>query len=82
MRPFHHAIALSLLTLSLPATLARAADKPNIVYILADDAGLGDFGCYGGKFIKTPNIDRLAAEGMLFTNAYSGSAVALRRAAC
>src|SRR5688500_2369761 len=56
---------------------ARAANnsKPNIVFILADDSGLGEFGCYGGKAIPTPNIDRLAQEGMLFTRAYSGSAV-------
>jgi arylsulfatase A-like enzyme len=56
---------------------ARSATpaKPNIVFILADDSGLGEFGCYGGKAIPTPNIDRLAQEGMLFTRAYSGSAV-------
>jgi arylsulfatase A-like enzyme len=52
-----------------------AADAPNIVFILADDLGLGDVGCYGGQMIPTPNIDRLAAEGMRFTNAYSASAV-------
>ena len=42
---------------------------------MADDLGLGDVGCYGGKAIPTPNIDRLAAEGLRFTNAYSASAV-------
>ncbi len=52
-----------------------AADKPNIVYILVDDAGIGDFSTYGCKYGLTPNIDRLAAEGMKFTRAYSGSAV-------
>ncbi len=58
-------------------SLARAADsaKPNLLFILADDSGLGEFGCYGGKAIPTPNIDRLAREGMQFTNAYSGNAV-------
>ena len=50
-------------------------NRPNIVYILADDLGIGDLGCYGQKDIKTPNIDRLAADGMLFTNHYSGSTV-------
>ena len=55
--------------------LKAAASKPNIVFILADDSGLGEFGCYGGKAIPTPNIDQLAEEGMLFTRAYSGSAV-------
>ena len=49
-------------------------EKPNIIYILADDAGIGDFGCYGQTKIKTPNIDRMAAEGMKFTNHYSGAA--------
>ncbi|PWJ57606.1 arylsulfatase A-like enzyme [Dyadobacter jejuensis] len=49
--------------------------KPNIVYILADDLGYGDLGCYGQQTIKTPNIDQLAADGMLFTNHYSGSSV-------
>ncbi len=49
--------------------------EPNIVFILADDSGLGEFGCYGGTAIPTPNVDRLAREGMLFSNAYSGNAV-------
>lgn len=53
----------------------HAAGKPNIIFFLADDAGVGDFACYGGKHIATPNIDKLAAQGMTFTNAYSGSAV-------
>lgn len=49
--------------------------RPNIVYILADDLGIGDLGCYGQKNIKTPNIDQLAKDGMLFTNHYTGSTV-------
>ncbi|HAQ19022.1 MAG TPA: arylsulfatase [Prolixibacteraceae bacterium] len=49
--------------------------KPNIVYILADDLGYGDLSCYGQKKFKTPNIDRLASQGMLFTQHYSGSTV-------
>ena len=49
--------------------------KPNIIFILADDAGIGDFSAYGCKYGVTPNIDRLATEGMKFTRAYSGSAV-------
>jgi len=68
--------------LALPAA-ARASDvlpaasgsKPNIIFILADDAGIGDFSCYGCKYGTTPNIDRLAKEGMQFTRAYSGNAV-------
>lgn len=49
--------------------------KPNIVFILADDLGYGDVGCYGQKRVATPNIDRLAAQGMRFTQAYTGSTV-------
>ncbi len=67
--------------LFLPLLLATffaslpAADKPNIIFILADDAGIGDFSPYGCKYGSTPNINRLATEGMKFTRAYSGSAV-------
>ena len=52
-----------------------AVEKPNIVYILADDAGYGDFGCYGGTQLQTPNIDRMADEGMRFTRHYAGCTV-------
>jgi arylsulfatase A-like enzyme len=52
-----------------------AGDKPNIVFIIVDDLGYGDLGCYGQKLIATPNIDRLAAEGMKFTQCYSGSTI-------
>jgi arylsulfatase A-like enzyme len=52
-----------------------AGEKPNVVFILCDDLGYGDLGCYGQKKLKTPNIDSLAAEGMLFTDHYSGSTV-------
>jgi arylsulfatase A len=68
------AICLLLLATSSWSPLA-AATKPNIVFILADDLGFGDLGCYGQTKIKTPNIDRLAADGMRFTNFYSGCSV-------
>jgi arylsulfatase A-like enzyme len=48
---------------------------PNVIYILADDLGYGDLGCYGQKKIETPNIDQLAKEGMKFTQHYAGAAV-------
>lgn len=55
---------------------AGAADRPpNIVFILADDLGYGELGCYGSKLIQTPNLDRMAAEGMKFTRFYAGSPV-------
>ena len=59
------------------ATLAAQtpAQKPNIIFILADDLGMGDVGCYGQKIIQTPNIDRIAAEGIRFTQAYAGDTV-------
>lgn len=50
-------------------------EKPNIVFILVDDLGYGDIGCFGQKKIQTPNIDRLANEGIKFTQAYAGNAV-------
>ena len=48
--------------------------KPNIIYIFADDLGIGDLSCYGATQISTPNIDRLAGQGVQFTNAYATSA--------
>ena len=54
---------------------ASATGRPNIIFILADDLGYGDLGCYGQERIRTPCIDRMAAEGMRFTQHYSGSTV-------
>ncbi len=48
--------------------------KPNVIFILADDVGYGDFGCYGATKVKTPNIDKLAREGLRFTDAHSPAA--------
>jgi arylsulfatase A-like enzyme len=57
--------------------VSHAADtkRPNVLFILIDDLGSQDLGCYGNKFIDTPNIDRLAAEGMRWTQAYSACPV-------
>ena len=61
---------------SLKAALApQPGSKPNIVFILADDLGYGDLGCYGATKVKTPNIDRLAQEGMRFSAAHSPASV-------
>lgn len=57
------------------AEKAAEAAKPNIIFILCDDLGYGDLACYGQKYIETPNLDRMAAEGMRFTQAYAGSPV-------
>ena len=59
----------------LAAATSVFADKPNIIYIMVDDLGYGDLGCYGQKVIKTPHIDRMAAEGMRFTDHYAGHTV-------
>ncbi|HZN11776.1 MAG TPA: sulfatase-like hydrolase/transferase, partial [Blastocatellia bacterium] len=53
----------------------KAAVKPNIILILADDLGYGDLGSYGQTKIRTPHLDRLAAEGMRFTQCYAGTTV-------
>src|SRR5260221_185998 len=71
-------LALALVA-SLFSTHAQPAlapiRKPNIIFILADDLGYGDLGCYGQTKIKTPSLDKLAAEGIRFTSFYAGSTV-------
>jgi len=56
--------------------------RPNIIFILADDLGYGDLGCFGQQTIQTPNIDQLAAEGMRFTDHYAGSTVCAPSRCC
>ncbi len=74
----------SILSLALLSTLPTLAtknvsskknQKPNIIYILADDLGYSELGCYGQKLIETPHVDQLAKDGMRFTQNYSGTAV-------
>ena len=71
------AAALLLFLAPLPVATGQSegAAKPNIVWIMADDLGYGDVGRFGAKTVPTPNIDRLAAEGMTFTDFYAGSTV-------
>ncbi|MEE8452758.1 MAG: arylsulfatase [Thermoguttaceae bacterium] len=57
-------------------------NRPNIIYIMADDLGYGDLGCYGQKIIKTPNIDKIAEGGMRFTDHYAGSTVCAPSRCC
>ena len=73
-----HILFLMGATLFLPNILVSQKtkiSKPNVIFIMADDLGYGDLGCYGQDKILTPNIDRLAKEGMRFTQAYAGSSV-------
>jgi arylsulfatase A-like enzyme len=82
-REFLKAVGVGAAFLSLPGCggafgrpgRQSTANKPNIIFILADDLGYGDLGCYGQKQIKTPNLDRMAEEGMRFTQHYAGSTV-------
>jgi len=72
----------AILFAGLLAAPAAAADRPNIVFILADDLGWGDLGCYGQTKIRTPSIDKLAADGIRFTQAYAGNAVCAPSRCC
>lgn len=76
---FHQTLLLkiSIVVLFLGGSLSTlvAQEKPNVVFINADDLGYGDLGCYGATKVKTPNIDKLASEGKIFTDAHSASAV-------
>lgn len=79
---FFKALLLSYLVVILSACSSKkeakktaSAPMPNIVYILADDLGYGDLSCYGQEKFQTPNIDKLASDGMLFTQHYAGSTV-------
>jgi arylsulfatase A-like enzyme len=75
MRPLLSLLAvITALRLCVEPALT-APRPPNVVFIIADDLGWGDLGCYGQKIIRTPHLDRMAAEGMRFTQHYSGNAV-------
>lgn len=62
--------------------VAASKERPNVIFILADDLGYGDLGCYGQQVIQTPNLDRMAAEGMIFTDHYAGSTVCAPSRCC
>jgi len=77
-RDFLRILGAGAATLAIPGWLKASSvskQRPNILFIMADDLGYGDLGCYGQQKIQTPNIDRLAIEGMRFTQAYAGSTV-------
>ena len=69
---------LAVVAVSITAPMQAAGKKaqlPNIIFIMVDDMGYHDLGCYGSKTIQTPNIDRMAKEGLRFTDCYSGDTV-------
>ncbi len=66
---------LSFLGIAFTSCTKQENSKPNVIYIMADDLGYGDIGVYGQKTIQTPNIDKLASQGMLFTQHYAGNTV-------
>ena len=70
-----HLISTTLALLALACGAGAAAEKPNLIWIMADDLGYGDLGCYGQKVIATPQLDRMAGEGMRFTHYYAGATV-------
>jgi len=91
-REFLKSVSLAAVSAGTPSLLqgcaaigqkTRTAERrPNIIFILADDLGYGDIGCYGQKTIQTPNIDRMAAYGMRFTDHYAGSTVCAPSRCC
>lgn len=75
-------VALSWTVLLSADADTASVDKPNVIFILADDLGYGDLSCYGQKRFTTPNIDALAARGLKFTQGYSGSTVCAPSRCC
>jgi len=76
------AVGCSVSRLASGVEQSTTPNRPNIIFILADDLGYGDLGSYGQKTIKTPNVDRMAAGGMRFTQCYAGSTVCAPSRCC
>ena len=66
---------LAFLFLLIPSLIFGDSPRPNILFIMADDLGWMDLGCQGNKLIETPHLDRMASEGMRFTDAYAAAPV-------
>ena len=77
MKPFSLFLWLVVQALGIlmQTSAALPPEAPNIIYVLADDLGYGDLGCYGQKILKTPHLDAMAHRGMRFTQHYAGSTV-------
>jgi arylsulfatase A-like enzyme len=74
-RGFFAALRMTWMLCGMASLLSAAESRPNILFILADDLGWGDLSCYGNTFLQTPNLDRLAKNGTLFTNFYVNGSV-------
>jgi arylsulfatase B len=70
MRPIRHLLTAVIAALTLAGVSATAEQRPNVIFIVVDDLGYGELGCYGGKDIPTPHIDSLAASRARFTSGY------------
>jgi hypothetical protein len=68
MRPIRHLLKAVIAVLTLAGVSVSAEQRPNVIFIVVDDLGYGELGCYGGKEIPTPQIDALAASGARFTS--------------
>lgn len=75
MRSFPYLALFALLLTSRDAFAQPKAARPNVLILLCDDLGYGDLGCYGHPLIRTPNLDKLARQGVLFTQCYSAAPV-------
>src|SRR5436309_2423594 len=68
-------VTVSIINNSFAQASRKIANRPNIIYIMVDDMGYGDLSCYGRKDYSTPNLDRLASQGIIFENAYAAAPV-------
>ena len=68
-------VILFLFAIAMTSCAAQKQEKPNIIIIMADDMGYGDLSCYGSTLINTPNLDKMAAEGIRFTDFHSNGSV-------
>jgi arylsulfatase A-like enzyme len=75
MSTFRFALSAALAAGLITAGTAAAEENPNLIWVMADDLGYGELGCYGQKVIRTPHLDRMAREGMRFTQFYAGATV-------
>lgn len=75
-------LVTGLVALSAIPVMGKKSVKPNIIFIMCDDMGYGDLACYGQPYISTPNIDRMAQEGIRFIQAYAGAPVSAPSRAC